>query len=271
MNELIYQTDPEFSILTKFQEKGWTDTVKGYVYEANKMVSCLLLNEDLSDRQSRWKVSINIEVEMSVTQIKQLWNSVSRKLVKQGIIALWIREPSLSNHCNYNLIVSGEMSRDELAEAIETAMPNRSETPWHKWIRSIKTRSQLHFCLRYFLKAEPKGIGCPDTIKYEIKRKRLLFRKHLGLRKCGQIGKFWVKSKKELWEDIKDRESQIGSATKEVKELAQEVAKVLCINTKEVERNFCFRAETPVIQQWAEQWKEQKSQENGEPQFSLLG
>ena len=136
----IFQDEPLEWRPSSFKLKGWTDTVTGYLYEANKLSRCLWENRRLMNHDYTWEVTINIEVELSPTEIKTTWTKICRGLRRKGVVALWVREPSPSNHCNYHLIVRNRIDKDDLESAIEHAMPSRTSVPHHKHVQSVQSQ-----------------------------------------------------------------------------------------------------------------------------------
>lgn len=249
----IYQEEPLYSKKTSFKPKGWTETEVGYLNEADKLSRCLLLNRKYMKQDYTWAVSLNVEAELWPQDIKAIWTKACRKLKARSVTALWVREPSPSNHCNYHLAVKNDISKAELEEAIEEAMPDRTDIPWHKHIRRVQR--QYHFA-RYITKAKTKGIvnGKPVSDKYRAKR--LLFQTNLDLKKHGTIGKFWEKPKKQLWQDIRDTEQRITDGLEQPKFrlLARHVYEMIggYFPLKHVERSIGFHASEPSTQAWAE-------------------
>jgi len=236
-----------------FKLKSWTETVTGYLNEADKLSRCILNNHALMGRGYTWEVTINVEVELPPEQIKSVCDKVCRKLRERGVVALWVREPSRTNRCNYHLIVKNEIPQAELARAIEESMPDRSELAYHKHIRPIV--SQFHYA-RYITKAKTRGYINNREVADKYKRKRLLFRPHLKLRKYGTIGDFWEKPKKEIWQDIIEIEKRIaeGLAKPNIKKLAHHVHEMFgqCVPLSTVERSYGYMADEPNIRDWAD-------------------
>lgn len=202
----LYQEDPLPYKKQTFKLKGWTETIVGYMNEADKLSRCILRNAALMKRPYTWELTINVEVELKPKEITDLWTKVCRKLKKHGVVALWVREPSLSNHCNYHLIVSSDQTKIELERAVEASMPDRSSVKWHKHIKAIDDQ---YAYTRYMTKAKIKGYVNGKQVGDFYENKRLMFRPHLKLRKVGTVGNFWIKSKAKLWQDIRDLEQKI--------------------------------------------------------------
>jgi hypothetical protein len=245
---LIFLEHPEDWRPSSFNLKGWTDTVEGYINEAQKLAACILRNRKLMRRDYAWAVSINIEKELEPKDIRTTWSKVCRKLNQSGIIALWVREPSLSNHCNYHLLVKSEQSEAEVKEAIRWAMPNG--LPYHSQVKPIENQIMYP---RYILKARTQG----DESKDRWRNKRLLFTPKFGLTKYGTIGKFWEEPKAKLWKVIKHEEEELADGLNHpgVKNLAKYVHELFnrTISVKELERRFAWQTENPAIQQWITQ------------------
>lgn len=249
----LYQEEPLHSKMSSFKLKAWTETVVGYQNEADKLSRCILRNRDLMGRDYPWAVSINVEVELWPKDIKAVWTKACRKLKARGVVALWVREPSTSSHCNYHLIVKSEMTEEALEQAIEEAMPDRDVIPWHKQVRRV--RSQYHYA-RYITKAKTRGYLHGREVMDKYRDRRLLFQPGLDLRKVGTIGQFWEKSKKLLWQDIRDHEQRVGEGLEQpkIRLLARHVFDLIdgYYPLQRVERSFGYFATEPDVQEWAD-------------------
>ena len=248
---LIYQPSPPFKDPTTTTPHGWTRSTAGYCYEANKLSRCLLRNRKFMKRDYTWSVSINIERPLSVPDLKQLWSKVSRKLRRRNIIALWVREPSRSNHVNYHLIVKSQVSQTSLEDTIEYSMPTRSSLPLHKHISQIQ--SQFHFS-HYITKAKLQGSVGGKLVADKYGQKRLLFQPNLSLRKYGTIGRFREKPKRILWQEMIAIERRIafGLENPGVRELAAHVYEMLgeTVSQKQIERSFGYWSEGAGVRAW---------------------
>jgi len=207
--QILYQEDPDYFKKSPHKLKGWTETVIGYCNEAEKLAQLLQRNKVLMKRPYTWAMSINIEAALSPAEITALWKKVCRKLEAKNVVALWVREPSRSNHCNYHLLVKNELSKLELEDAIEEAMPERGDIRWHKQVHPIESQFQY---IRYITKAKTKAFVNGKFILDRYADKRLLFHPNLGLHKVGTIGAFWEKERGLMWKDIQAIEKQIGDA-----------------------------------------------------------
>lgn len=239
----LFQEDPVLYKKQSFKLKGWTETIVGYKNEADKLSRCILRNGVLMKRSYTWELTINVEAELMPKEITDLWTKVCRKLKKHGVVALWVREPSPSNHCNYHLIVSSNQTQIELEQAVEASMPDRSAVKWHKHIKAIDDQYGYS---RYMTKAKIKGYVNGKLVDDLYQNKRLMFRPHLKLRKVGTVGKFWLKSKAKLWQDIRDVEQKISDGLEKpnVRRLAKYLHELVdgYVPLKQIERNFGKRA-----------------------------
>jgi len=247
---ILYQTEPSYCEKSAHKLKGWTETLLGYFNEAEKLVQLLLRNRALMNRPYTWEVSINVEAVLSPAEITALWKKVCRKMEANGIVALWVREPSRSNHCNYHLLVKNELTKKELEDAIESAMPDRGDIPWHKQVQPIKSQFQY---VRYITKAKTKAFIKGKFILDRYADKRLLFQANLGLRKVGTIGKFWEKPKKQMWDEIRSIEKRIGDALEnpDLRRLARHIHDLFGqdLPLKKIERSFAERAGDQDVQE----------------------
>lgn len=249
----IFQDEPLDFKPSSFKLKGWTETIVGYIHEASKLSQCIVKNRRLMRRNYTWAVSINVEKELSPHDIKEVWKKVCRKLKARGVVALWVREPSKDNRCNYHLLVKSQTTDAALSTAIEESMPSRSELPWHKQVKPVKSQ---WYWPRYICKAKTTAYKSGRRIADKYGKKRLLFTPHLGLRKCGTIGDFWEKPKKVIWQDIIDREKRIAEGLEKpnIRKLVKHVYEWLggYVPIKRIERSFGYWADSPNIRGWAD-------------------
>jgi len=66
----IYQEQPLVFKKQSFKLKSWTETVTGYLNEADKLSRCILNNHALMERDYPWAVAINVEEKLPPEQIK---------------------------------------------------------------------------------------------------------------------------------------------------------------------------------------------------------
>ncbi len=249
----IFQENPLDFKPSRYKLKGWTDTVVGYIHEADQLSRCLWINRRLMKRNYPWAVTINIRKVLSPHDIKEVWKKACRKLREKGIVAFWVREPSRKNHCNYHLIVKSQASQTALENAIDESMPDRATLPYHKQVKPVI--SQWHWN-RYITKAKTIGYIKGKKVRDKYRRKRLMFVPHLGLRKCGTIGDFWEKPKKEIWQDVIDTEKRIAEGLEKpnIRKLVKHVYEWLggYVPIKRIERSFGYWADSPNIRGWAD-------------------
>lgn len=248
----LFQPDPLFFRKQSFKLKSWTDTVVGYINEADKLSRCMALNCRYLGRNYEWAVSINFEKVMGPDSVRAIWRQVCRRLKDAGLIALWIREPSLSNHCNYHLVIANHnYTKTELEQVIARSLPPRSEVPSHKQIATIQ--SHYHY-LRYVTKAKTTGQIGERTISDTYGPKRLLFKAGLNLRKFGTIGPFWSRPKRLLWAEIKQREQRIadGLKTPGMGQLIDHVSDLLqaSLTYPQLRRSLGYFATESAIIEW---------------------
>ncbi len=249
----LFQTDPEFSKPSLFRPKGWTGTVAGYIHEASKLKTCLLLNERLSAQPYTWHVTVAFEAVLSPTEIKATWAKVCRKLKRDGVIAVWVMEVNSQNHVHFHLVLRNPISRVALERTVETAMPARDVIGWHKCLQRINPDRTWQLA-HYVTKAKVAGYldGRPVADYYASKRR--LFKPRLGLHKTGFIGGFWVNPKAAIWRTVVEREKQIaeGLERPHIRQLAEHVYEMLggTVPLARIERSFGFRADSEPVRRW---------------------
>lgn len=247
----IFQRKPIFSKPSTFKAKSWTDTVEGYLYEAKKLTTCILNNRKLMGRPYSWFVTIYVWRVLSPKEVADVWTKACRSMRLQGIAAIWVREPTRNNKVHYHLLISNPIDKTTLAKAIEGAMPCRKQLGWHKRIQPITNEWRL---AHYFTKAKINGMKNSKSVPDKFAPKRLLFKGGLSIKKYGTIGKFWVRSKSKLWEQVKDTESRIALGLQDwrVRRLARHAFDLVggYVPLKNIERNFGLNAHDPAIQAW---------------------
>jgi hypothetical protein len=254
----IYQRKPVFSKPSQFRPKGWTETVEGYIREAGKLRTLILLNRKLSGEPYTWHVTINFEKPLSPSEIKTQWEKVCRNLRVSGIVALWIREPTRSDKVHYHLILRTRIDRKNLEKIIKAAMPTREpgdkRAGWHKSIKPVTDDWQL---AHYVTKAKIVGFVKGRRVDDYYANKRLLFVTGLPLNKVGEIGGFWFKSKSKMWHGVKAAEQRIEEGLNEpnVKRLAHHVHELLdgYVPLRDIERSFGCFPDSPAVRQWIDQ------------------
>ena len=215
------------------------------------MSRCLWENRRMMGHDYTWEITINIEKELSPAQIKETWTNVCRRLRRQGIIALWVREPSRSNHCNYHLIVRNRINQSVLEAAIKYAMPSREHLPYHKHVQTVQ--SQWYYC-RYITKAKTHGTIDGRHVDDKYSDKRILFAPKLGLQKIGTIGAFWELPRKQIWQAVIDTEKRIADGLEKpnIRRLVDHVHSWMPGESREtLERSIGFYAESAAIKDWA--------------------
>jgi hypothetical protein len=235
----IFQRKPVRSKPSIFHVKSWTYSVESYCEKAKELTQCILKNRRLMKRPYRWFLTINFEDVMEPALIKSRWKTACDNLRDNGLIAIWVREPSRTNKVHHHLLVKNDISRKELAQIVEKSMPSRKTMRWHKMIKPVKKGWRLAF---YLTKAKLSGVVKGQYVEDYYARKRLLFEANLGLKKFGTVGAFWEKPKKELWQEIAAEEKQIADALQQnnVSAYVQHLYDMLdgTVSLKELERSI---------------------------------
>ena len=253
----IYQTNPVYSKPSQFKPKGWTNTTCGYIREAKQWALCVLRNRDQMQRPYSWVFHLNLNEEIPFNEISPMWQKVSRKLKSKGIVALWVREANRLNKLHYHILVKNEISKDDLKNAIEFAMPPRSVVKWRKRVEPIRFRNWLCF---YIFKAKVAGENDNGVfVKDKYRAKRLLFKPKMPFKKVGTIGDFWEhgKSKKKFWDEIKADQKQIGEGLERpnIERLCEHVYDLLggCVSLIKIKRSYGMWPNSRGVQNWIEE------------------
>ena len=254
----LYQKKPVFKKPSQFRAKGWTETVEGYQAEARQLSRCIVDNRRLMGTSYSWLVTINVEVVQTARQITDLWAAVCRNLRRKGIVALWVREPTRSGKVHYHVLVRDDIAETDLRRIVRESMPDLGKpTPggrrqgWHMKPQRVEHDWRLAL---YMTKAKVAGVVKGKEVDDYYEGKRLLFSTNLKIKKYGTIGDFWMKPKKALWQAVRDKEQRIAEGLKnpDVRRLAELVHEFIggSIPLKDIERNYGYYADDPVIQDW---------------------
>lgn len=251
-HDLLFQVEPRYSIPGNFRHDGWTATIKGYLYESDKLARVILRNMTYMDHPYTWSVTIKIHKVLSATEIKKMWKPVCRKLRTNGFVGLWVIEPHHDNTVHFHMIVSSHISKQkQLARLIDKSMPPRSVLPYHKQVAPIKS---IYHWARYITKAKTRGRVRGREVPDAYQRKRLLFVPRLGIQKSREVGPFWIKPKHVLWKEIVDIEKRIAAGLQDhrVRDLANYVHDLLghTVSLNHIQRAFGYSADRPAVQNW---------------------
>ena len=255
-DDKFFQLKPLWTKSSNFKLKSWTETVQGYLNEAQNLTTCLIRNRELTRQRYTWFLTIYVDVIMQPKAINDWWKKATRNLKRNGIVAIWVREPTRTNKVHYHLLLRSNHSRDELEKNIEISLPNRTLGRWHKNFKPVRRKDGR--LLRYITKAKTSGktkAGIQVADLY--RKKRLLFKSGLGIRKVGTIGNFWFKNRDFVWKDVIAREKRIaeGLAQKNIKRLAEHAFEFVCeyVPLEQIERSFGYYWDSPSTQTWIEQ------------------
>lgn len=101
-----------------------------------------------------------------------------------------------------------------------------------------------------------------------------MFVPHLGLRKCGTIGDFWEKPKKEIWQDVIDKEKRIaeGLENPKIRKLVDYVYEWLGQGypRKRIERSFGYWSDSPAVRDWANKLFGDEDEDTPKDEWQLL-
>jgi hypothetical protein len=261
----IYQTAPKYSGEGGYLPKGWTECIEGYIREADQWAKCINRNRRKQGIQYTWVVHLNHNEELPPAVVTSIWSRACNILRKRGVVCLWVREPNRRNKVHYHIIVSSPISQSELKQAIEDAMPLRSQYKWRKRVEYIKSQYRL---AHYVVKAKIKGFKNGKYVNDLYRPKRLLFNQNIGFKKVGVIGDFWggVGSKKKMWKEIQNIEERIAEGLNDplIKKAAKYVFDICgdlrYCPLRHIERSFGYNPNDESVKGWIEQMlSEEKS------------
>jgi len=185
----IYQDSPKTkSTFTEFKNRSYTDSLESYNNGAWKEL--MILKENL--RIPNWEFIWHLLVPYEREDLKFYRDKVFRYLREHGIIAtanieITRDKNNMPSDCvHFHVLTKDKRSEKELRDLFNTACVNSGLG--QKEFR-IDLR-QLSDGLSYF----------SYFVKYK-NDKVILFQKGTGIRKFYTIGKWYKKSKKELWSD----------------------------------------------------------------------
>ena len=255
-DDKIFQQKPLRTKSSNFKLKSWTETVHGYLNEAKNLTTCLIRNRELAKAPYTLFLTIYVDVVMNPKAINEWWRKAARNLNQRGVVAIWVREPTRTNKVHYHLLLRSLHTKDELATIIEESLPSRTTGRWHKNIKKVRYNDGR--LLRYITKAKTAGKTRAGTHVADLYvKKRLLFKARLGIRKVGTIGKFWVKSRNAIWDDVKAREKRIAEGLEQpnVKRLAQYAYEFVggYVPLRQIERSFGYYWDASSTQNWIKQ------------------
>lgn len=81
----IYSTDDP--PIGEDRDRRWT-TVKGYLWNANRLIYAVITNERLRPHPYTDAVTISIDADLSIPEVKAVWTRTTRRLRERGVVAL---------------------------------------------------------------------------------------------------------------------------------------------------------------------------------------
>lgn len=205
----IFKTNPPFTNRRNQREKGWTNSINGYIADANKLKDVLAENERISLLKCHWFVTVNfhrcVNPYLFKEQVVEPWKATCARLKRHNINGFWVIEPTKKNTVHYHIVIKNQLTKAELNEIFDVCLPKPNEVGGlHKDIKRV-TPGTSKIVFGYMTKSKVSGwtkhgVYTTDLYKY----KRLLFKPNLGGTKFGAISDvFWVKPKPQVWEDVK--------------------------------------------------------------------
>ena len=213
----LYQDKPHVnSTYVHYPNRSFTDSLESYQYGAEKEVLILQRNK----RPPTQAVVMNFLKELSVADIAAYRNKIFRILRKAGIeavvsIELTRTRPKTgkpNNRVHFHFATddkgSGKRSNEELRNLFKKAC--RDSGLGNKEFRIVcETKNEGDWYFHYFTKYDSVSKekykndgGYRNKENNGDWKKVLLFRQGLRLNKFYQIGKWFKKSKAQLWKEI---------------------------------------------------------------------
>ena len=253
---MIWQNDARFMNTYSDRSKSWTETIQSFQRIAKEYASLILYNEELGVRHRHF-VTIYFRSHLPPKEFRDYWTATCRKLRRNELIGLWVVEPSRKNKFHIHMLVTSQHSTNEIKLLLELAMPSREKVKWHKQVKMIdRTQKTPMLILAHYITKARLDVYRDGTLQIDVYRnKRLLFKPNLGITKIGTLRQYWSKPRKEMWQDIKDREFTIaqGLAEPGMYQLVRHIHRMLGghVSKKRIERNLGKIADKPHVKQQA--------------------
>ncbi len=235
----IYQVNVECSGNQKFAS-GWK-SLDGYFNESKRLSICLLINAKNTQKYTLHAI-VKFAGDMTPDEHQEVWKKFTRNMRQKGIIAFWVREPTLENQVHYHLIVVAPQAIETAKDAIEKACPRSHIDRLKLHFGAIE--HQVGFC-HHISKAKVEGYINEKYTSDKWQMKRLLFAKDIKLEKHGSIGKFWLLPKATIWKGVIEREKGIKLHEDQVYEDAKRLYQLVSVSVpslKYVVRNLAYFA-----------------------------
>ena len=84
-DDKIFQQKPLWTKSSNFKLKSWTETVQGYLNEAQNLTTCLAHNRELTRRRYTWFLTIYVDVVMQPKAINDWWKKAARNLTNNSL------------------------------------------------------------------------------------------------------------------------------------------------------------------------------------------
>jgi hypothetical protein len=183
---------------------------------ASEKEAQLLIRNPNADRY--WLAGrITIRLPLTPADHQRYWHQFTKQVRKSGLVMYWVREfdgdifdPNDQAHLHYHLVILKPDKTDSKRPALlsiqnqgirhllKTSLPLSIRSQSEVYLEPI--HSPIAYC-RYILKAKTTDGDPRNYTPDKHKAKRRLFPR-CGLKKIGFIGKFWAKSKSELWQEV---------------------------------------------------------------------
>ena len=196
MNPLVQQNPQVSSGLPHY--RSFSSSLATYERAARKEYILLMRNFAYTEQYPDFHVVIGFHKLMPIQDFSKIRNKAFGKLVKEGVKAYYVHEPSEAwIHIHAIAMYDGKISdlRKNIKESFTSAGLKYRED-FHVKVKPINpTFTDYKRLCSYILKFNGKRISnrrVPD-----------LFEKGSKLRKMGTIGKWFVKGKKVLWQEYR--------------------------------------------------------------------
>lgn len=238
-----------------------TESIQGFLNDGGKHRSFIIEACTRTQRDFQWFVTINYEVVLSISQIKEEWKGFSKKtsrLAHKGLALFWNREitPSDPRRLHYHLGILEGFSDDEneVRRVIDKCVSHFSQNH----VR-VEYRRNPYAIAGYMLKLEA-----------DHRDKILLFKPGLDLKRVGHLGQFCPKGikKDRLLKQVKARKDRIkeGMSHLGMAEFARYISTLLQLPYKKIRNIIGADPYCPVWEQWQESmWAQQRLSASSQP------
>ena len=149
--QYFHQKNPIQSKNSAYKDWEWTQSIEGYKNEADKLVTCLMRNQELHGHDYLWHVTLYLDKRLTLDSHKLLWQKFCKEAVRKGLIAFWCRETTKRGGIHYHLIGIKPDNEKQVRQIIESSLPDRNTLKFNLQCKPIT--HNIKKVVAYILKA----------------------------------------------------------------------------------------------------------------------